>query len=237
MNHDEHPNDSTLTQELRDSLSELAAPARPSLAAITSRGRAHKRRRLAGFTGLGVTGVAAASALALSLTGVLGAAPASSTGTIRTASFTLTTNANGTDTLALTQKLYLDPAALQQALAQDGIPALVKIGTSCTSTPEPHSHGVPPVTIGTTTSSPNAQAAGGGGLGDMSLFVPLPVHKIKGPDLIRFVITPAAIPAGTELSFSYFHTDKSLEVSSNLIDTSSYTCRGQDPDVTPSSRA
>ena len=85
MNHDEHPNDSTLTTELRDALSELAAPERPPLAAITSRGRAHQRRRLAGFAGLGVAGVAAGIALALGLTGVLGAAPARGTGTIRTA--------------------------------------------------------------------------------------------------------------------------------------------------------
>ena len=79
MNHDENPNDSALTRELRDALSELATPERPPLAAITSRGRAHQRRRLAGFAGLGVTGVAAGTALALGLTGALGAAPARST--------------------------------------------------------------------------------------------------------------------------------------------------------------
>ena len=39
------------------------------------RGRAHRRRRLAGFAGTGVAGVAAGTALALGLTGVLGAAP------------------------------------------------------------------------------------------------------------------------------------------------------------------
>jgi hypothetical protein len=33
MNHDEHPNDSALTRELRDSLSEVAAPERPPLVA------------------------------------------------------------------------------------------------------------------------------------------------------------------------------------------------------------
>ena len=110
MNHDEHLDDSTLTQELRDSLSELATPEQPPLAEITGRGRAHRRRRLAGFAGTGVAGVAAGTALALGLTGVLGAAPARSTGTtgagtaarstgtIRTAAFTLTSNANGTDT-------------------------------------------------------------------------------------------------------------------------------------------
>ena len=49
MNHDEHLNDSALTGKLRDSLSELAAPARPPLDAITTRGRATGQRRLRGI--------------------------------------------------------------------------------------------------------------------------------------------------------------------------------------------
>jgi hypothetical protein len=214
MNHDEHPNDSTLTQELRDSLSELAAPARPSLTAITSRGRAHQRRRLAGFASLGVAGVAAGAALAMSLTGVLGAAPARSTGstdTIRTAAFTLTNNANGTDTLRLRQKVYLDPAALQRALAQHEIPALVKTGTFCSSTPEPHSNGGPALT---TYPGPNAPAS--------------VRAKTMGQDYL-YVINPAAIPAGDELFFGYFHTKSYNLLAYHLIDTSSYTCRNQQP--------
>jgi hypothetical protein len=237
MNHDEYPNDSALARELRDSLSELAAPGRPSLAAITTRGRAHQRRRLAGFAGLGVAGVAAGTALALSLTGVLGAAPARSKGTTRTEAFTLSTNANGTDTLRLRQNVYLDPAALQRALAQHGIPALVKTGTYCSSNPEPHSDGGPPVYIGTTLSPQPGGWQGsppGWGLG---LMAPRRAPKIKGKDVIRFVINPAAIPAGAELFFNYFTTDKYQEVATNLIDTSSYTCRSQQPLVTPSSRA
>ena len=237
MNHDEHPNDSTLTQELRDSLSELAAPQRPSLTAITSRGRAHQRRRLAGFASLGITGVAAGAALALSLTGVLGAAPASSKGTIRTAAFTLTTNANGTDTLVLlTDKVFVDPAAIEQALAQHGIPVLVKTGTSCTSTPAPHTDRAA-IFLGTTRSSspPPWATSGEDSLGLVWLNTG---DKIKGKDVIRFVINPAAIPAGAELFFNYFTTDKSQEVAANLIDASSYTCRShQSPVVTPSSRA
>ena len=74
MNHNEHPNDSVLTRELRGSLGELIAPERPSLAAITNRGRAYRRRRLAGFAGLGTAGVAAGAALVFGLTGILGTA-------------------------------------------------------------------------------------------------------------------------------------------------------------------
>jgi hypothetical protein len=53
MIHDERPNDSALTWELRDSLSALTVRERPSLAAITSRGRARQRRRRAGFAAWG----------------------------------------------------------------------------------------------------------------------------------------------------------------------------------------
>ena len=232
MNHHEHPNDSTLTRELRDSLSELATPERPPLAAITNRGRAHRRRRLAGFAGLGATGVAAGTALALGLTGVLGAAPArgtgtirlgaaparstsSSTGTIRTAAFTLTSNANGTDTLTLTHSQMFDPAALQRALAQHGIPALVKTDASCSSSPpapDPGSLGV--LSIRPPVESPR--------------FAALVPGDLKSSDLNRIVdhtvtvINPAAMPSGTELFFGYFNSDHLLAV--NLIYTKSYTC-------------
>ena len=78
-------------------------------------------------------------------TGTTGTAAGRSTGTIRTAAFTLTSNANGTDTLTLTTSQVLDPAALQRALTQHGIRALVKTGTYCSSSPaapDPASIGV-----------------------------------------------------------------------------------------------
>jgi hypothetical protein len=235
MNHDEHPNHSALTRELRDSLSEVAAPERPPLAAITNRGRAHQLRRLAGFAGLGVTGAAAGTALALSLTGVLGAAPARSTstirtaaparstGTIRTAAFTLTSNANGTDTLTLSNSQMLDPAALQRALAQHGIPALVKTDTYCASNPAAPD----PNSIGVLT----AQNANGTPLPRKS-----PAVKTVGPahvapaDVVT-VINPAAMPSGTKLFFGYFNSDHALVA--DLIYTSSYTCSNGQPPATP----
>ncbi len=131
MSHDEHTDDSTLARELRDSLADLAVPGRPPLAAITSRGRVHRRRRR--FAGLGVTSAAACLALALGLIGVFGAAPGRSTGTIQTADFTLTSYTNGT--VALNLRQMFDPAALQQALRRNGIPALVRSNTYCSSSP------------------------------------------------------------------------------------------------------
>ncbi len=247
MNNDEHPNDSVLTQALRDSVSELAAPERPPLAAVTSKGRAYRRRRLAGFAGLGASGVAAGAALAFGLTGVLGAAPAHSTGaittaapaagshtnrtaaarstgTIRTVAFTLTSNANGTDTLTLTHSQMFDPAALQQALAQDGIPALVKTGSYCVSTPAPPD----PVSGGVLSLESPLQPSSGG-------TAPVPAGQTPGnqnwiADHTVTVINPAAMPPGTELFFGYFNTNALF---TGLIYTSSYTCsNGQPPPAT-----
>jgi hypothetical protein len=230
MNHDEHPDNSTLTQELRDSLPELALPARPPLAAITSRGRAHQRRRR--LAGLGVTGAAACIALALGLTGILGAAPARSTGTIQTAAFTLTSYTDGTVSLKLGQ--LFDPAALQRALTDHRIRALVKTGTYCSSSPAAPS----PVRLGVL---PSPRPAGtrhrvtpgpGGGQGIwQSATLPVkPSQLAPMADPISMVINPAAMPSGTELFIGFFNPGYSVFV--NLIYTSSHTCRnGQPPAV------
>ncbi len=232
MNHDENPNDSALALELRDALSELAMPERPPLAAITSMGRAHQRRRLAGFAGLGVTGAVVGAALALALSGALDAAPAPNPGpthvaapgpnttpdlgTIQTGAFILTSNVNGTDTLTLTMNQILDPATLQQALTQHGIPALVKTGTYCTSNPAPPD----PVSAGVL--SPFQPPAG------------LPHTMVPAPDgpapsavqqiaaHTATVINPAAMPPGTELFFGYSNSIHA--VFTNLIYISAYTC-------------
>jgi hypothetical protein len=216
MNHDQHPNDSALTRELRDALSEVAAPERPQLAAITNRGRAHRRRRLAGFAGLGVAGVAAVTALALGLTGILGAGTARSTATIRTAAFVLTRNANGTDTLTLSKSHALKPAALQQALAQDGIRALVKINTDCTSNPAP-----PPAS---STGVVSIQLPDG-------TPVPIPARHASGtriPANAVIVFKPSAMATGTEMFVGYrsYGTRATAPRLSafHLIYTSSYTC-------------
>jgi hypothetical protein len=238
MNDNEHSDDSVLTQELRDSLSRVAVSERPPLAAITNRGRVHQRRRLAAVAGFGGAGVAAGTALALGLTGVLGtgaAAPAggagttrttaspagnpSGTSTIQTAAFTLTGNANGTDTLVLTMKQVFDPAVFQQALAQHGIPAVVKSGVYCTSNPSP----------------PNPAA-----IGVLSIQLPagLP-HQGKAMmatnaqprnQLVadtKTVIDPAKIPTGTELFFGYSSAGHALFF--DLIYPGSYSCGSGEP--------
>jgi hypothetical protein len=217
MNENEDPNDRTLTRELRTALSEIAVPERPPLAAITDRGRAHHRRRFAGFAAVGVAGVAAATALALGLVGVLGAGLGRSAGTIRTAAFVLTRNANGTDTLTFGKRHTIKPAALQRALAQDGIRALVKINAECSSNPAP-----PPLS---STGVVSFQLPDGTPLS-------IPVRHKPGtriPADAVIVFKPSAMPAGTEIFVGYrSYGTGAIPIRLSvfrLIYTNSYTCR------------
>ena len=104
---------------------------------IISRGHTVRaRRRIPGaVTALAVA--AAGTALALALAGVLGAAPARTTGTIRTMAFTLVKHANGTATLTINRNVLLEPGTLQRDLARDGIRAMVTVGRFCSSDPAP----------------------------------------------------------------------------------------------------
>ena len=168
------------------------------------RSRSRRHRRLAE---LSIAGVAASTVLALGLAGVFGSAsraPARDPGTIRTAAFTLTKNANGTATLTLTQNQVFNPDALQQALQQDGIPALVQTGSYCSSSPAPPSAAwAATISLQLPDGTP------------VSANQPVPADAVT-------VINPAAMPAGTELFFGYFNSDRTL--TGNLIYTSSYTC-------------
>jgi hypothetical protein len=233
MNLDEHPDDSVLTRELRDSVSQLTVPERPPLAAITSRGRGRQRRRLAGFGGLAVTGAAAGIALAVGLTGASGKAPALSAGsgqvtassgrtsTIQTVAFTLTSNGNGTDTLTLPLKQILNSTTFQQALDKHHIPALVKTGTYCWSNPapaDPHNLGVLTIEPPIKPLHPGLSPVRG------RPALPSPSKLIANT---KTVINPAKIPSGTELFFGYSSDDHAVFV--DLIYIHSYTCGSQPP--------
>jgi hypothetical protein len=229
MNYDENPNDSALMQEMRVAASQLVTPAPPPLAVIAGRGRARKRQRLAAFSGLGVTGVAAATALALSLTGAPAAPPASSTGavqaetpsspgtsasTVQTDAFILTSNRNGTVTLTLTMSQILDAATLQQALTRHGIPALVKTGIYCSSSPaapDPVSAGVLSTVMPT---GPHTMVP--------ARSAPAPSELKQMAARTATVINPGALPPGTELFFGYSTTIRA--VFTDLIYTNAYTC-------------
>ena len=191
--------------QARDALS--VARMETPVEAILAKGRSRRyRRRLVQLS----AAVAASGALALGLaTGIGSGSPAPAPGTIRTAAFTLARNANGTASLTLNQDQVFDPAALQHALARDGIPALVQTGTYCTSTPAPPSSGVLSVQLPDGSPVPRT--------GRRS---PVP------PDAVT-VINPAAMPAGTELSFTYVNHDRVL--TGSLIYTAAHTCSPTPP--------
>jgi len=207
MNVHDEMSDSEVLRAASGSLSAIPMASPPDVEAIMARGRARRRHRLSAVAGLSLAGVAAGTALALGLTGVLGRTPAP--GTIRTAAFTLVSNSNGTATLTISPGELLDPAALQSDLTQYGIPAKVTTGSFCTSDPAPagFSQVVSSYPAGESTSTPQNGV----------------------PPTIT--IDPAAMPAGTELSVGDFQLSSGEQQADFvLIDTSAYTCSSTPPD-------
>jgi hypothetical protein len=93
------------------------------------------------------------------------------------AAYTVEANPDGTVTLSLAQDQVFDPAALRQALANAGVPALVTIGKVCYMTHPPRLY----------EGSPDAV-----------------LHSQQVNGRIVTTITPSALPAGSELSIGYF---------------------------------
>ena len=137
-----------------------------------------------------LAGVAAAAAVAIAVLGIetgggpLGPGSTRSGGPaahprgevhLHLAAFSVDTTPDGTVTITLTQGQVFDPATMEHALARAGVAAVVTIGSVCT---------VP----GTNSDGLNAV---------ISRFPGRNGHSVT-------VITPAAIPAGEELSFGYF---------------------------------
>jgi hypothetical protein len=198
--------DSEVLSAASDSLSGIPMASPPDVEAVMARGRARRARRLSAVAGLSMASATAGTALALGLTGVLG--PARTPGTIRTASFTLARNSNGTATLTLNPNELLDPAALQGDLQQYGIPAKVTSGSFCSS--DPHPDGFSQVV--------SFSPAGPGTYTPQSGVQP------------TITIDPSAMPAGAELSVGYFQLSSGEQQADMvLIDSSSYTCTSTPP--------
>jgi hypothetical protein len=214
---------SELTSELQRMADDAARQARPPAAAdIIRQGDRRRRRSLArqSLGGLSAAGVVGAG-VALGL-GLTGSAPGHGPGTIRTAAFTLVSNADGTATLTINPNVLLEPATLQRDLAHDGIPALVTVGSFCSSDPAPAGFSevvslqkIPRDEL----PAPSPGTSPG----------PKPRHL---PDR-TMTINPAAMPAGTELSFGNFQLANGAQTSFALIDTASYTCTSTAPAAPP----
>jgi hypothetical protein len=192
---------SQLTSELQRMADDAAGQARPLAAAEIIRQGDRRRRRSRTRRSLG--GLSAAgvvgAGVALGL-GLTGSAPAHATGTIRTAAFTLVRNATGTATLTINNDVMFEPGTLQSDLAQDGIPAKVTVGSFCSSDPAPAS--LPQV---------------------------ISIPAVQPGEAPTVTINPAAMPAGTELSFGNFQLANGGRTFFALIDPGSYTCTSTAP--------
>jgi hypothetical protein len=190
-----------LTTELQRMADNAAHHARPSAAAdIIAAGDARRRRSRTRQALGGLSAAGVAGAgVALGLA-LTSSAPGHATGTIQTAAFTLVSHANGTAMLTINPNVLFEPGTLQRDLAQDGIPAKVTAGSFCSSDPAPAS---------------------------VSQAVSVP--KIQPGEAATVTINPAAIPAGTELSFGSFQLANGGRTLLTLIDTGSYTCTSTAP--------
>jgi hypothetical protein len=190
-------------RELSSALRGVALPERPPLGTITARGRARQHRRRFGVACVSMAGTAAVTALALSLTGVLGQARPPMPGVIKTAAFTLVSNPDGTATLTINPAELFDAATLQADLAQDGIPAKVTVGSFCSSDPAP---------------------AGFSQVWNLKPSGEVTILANSGTQP-SITLNPAAMPPGAELSFGDFQLGSGQQLATAvLIDSSSYTC-------------
>jgi len=208
---DDQLTDSPELRDLRDSLNDMAIPARPPLAAIEARGRAHRRHRHPGVAGLFVAGAAAGAAVTVALAGGgstnQAALPAPTPARshpprqITTSSYTLVSDTSGKVKLTIKPGKLFRSAELESDLARYGIPAKVTKGRLCTSHPEPEG-----------------------------------LRKAVSFSTTHQTITfdPSGIPAGEELSIGHFwiwHHAQLVEVV--LIKTGSFSCTSRVPTGRP----
>jgi hypothetical protein len=169
--------DTDLERKVRESVSGLRMLT--PVETIIGNGRRQRSRR----TMVSAAIVAGCAAIALAAIGHTATHHATTPGAQRTA-FALKEGPAGSTSLTLHKgaRYRLDPEALSRALADHGIPALVTVGKSCDTSPEPE------------------------GLDNV-----VTAHRQSSGDVF-ITINPAAIPAGAELSIGYFpsHTTYSL---------------------------
>ena len=203
MNDNDELNDSAVLSAVRDSISGLPMPTAPRLQAITARGRARRRCRLAGVS---LASAGACAALVVALAGGWGSAgPAPQTGPapqhpapeVHLAAFSVVTGPDGGTKLTLGSGQMINPNAVRRALAEHGIPALVTADQFCRTADQP-APGVGEVVM---ILAPRMRYTGSGG-------------RPPGPAI---VIYGSKIPRGVELSIGYRQDPQSREISFTLI--------------------
>src|SRR5487761_1145725 len=134
---DQGMNDDAL-DAARSELPVLPVPPPPPVQEIVARGRALRYRRRAQVAGTGAMAVAVTLAIAIPSIGGGTANPGRTAGLgsghakVDLAAFSVDSKPNGTVTVSWRNaRAKFNPAALSQALARAGVPALVKDGTFC----------------------------------------------------------------------------------------------------------
>ena len=166
--------DTDLEHQVRDSVHDLHM--QTPVETIIDNARRQQRTRLTRLSAAAVVGCAAIALAAIGLTAT--DHESARTPNAQLAAFSLTDGPAGSTSLTLHKgaQYRLDPDALRRALGDHGIPALVTVGKSCDTNPEPD--GLDQVVTAYRQSS-----------GDVFI-----------------TINPTAIPAGAELSIGYFRT-------------------------------
>jgi len=164
--------DTDLEHKVRESVSGLQM--QTSVETIIDNARRQRRSRRTMQSAAAIVGCAAIALAALGLTAT--DHESGRTSNAQLAAFTLSDGPAGSASLTLHKgaQYRLDPEALRRALAAHGIPALVTVGKSCDTNPDPD--GLDEVVTG---------------------------HRQSSGDVF-ITINPAAIPAGAELSIGYF---------------------------------
>jgi hypothetical protein len=129
-------NDDDMLSPLREAVSGLHM--HTPVEAILHRAGAQRRKRRAAL-GATVAASGAAAALVAASVGSPGHAPPAQSSGPQLAAFTVTSGPGGATSLTLRKggQWQVNAAALREALAQHHIPALVTVGKSCDTNPEP----------------------------------------------------------------------------------------------------
>jgi hypothetical protein len=196
---DDRPAPPQLPRFRRDMEQFLLAAARAQGSRQPATAGRHRRYAFAGLAAAAVTAGAVAGISYATSTG--SHSGSQNTGVhIHLAGFSVDTNPSGTVTLTLTQGQIFNPSSLRAALAKAGVPALVTLGSVCT-TPFP-SDALPQVLSRSPASDGRSMTT----------------------------ITPSAIPAGEKLSIGYFPVPNGGGVFISLIpDNAHLTCTSTPP--------
>jgi hypothetical protein len=148
-----------------------------------------RSRQLAGSITATAAGAALVLGLGLGLSGVFGSGnpvPAHHPSPVKLTAYSLVSNHNGTITLTLRPNVPFHPSALRRLLARHGVPALVRVGSYCYSSPSPRAPGA-------VQTEPRLKGYPPG--------VPLPKST-------KLVIKATLLPAGTEIGFGFFYHNR-----------------------------